>query len=69
MMPIFFFLYVYTLTDRTFDHTVVDNYHMYSLYSQWDNDIIMHDASHGMHIINFVNVHKETRSPCPVNLT
>ena len=67
MMPIFFF-FVYTLTDHTFDHTVVDNYHMYSLYSQWD-DIIMHDASHGMHIINFVIAHRETRSPCPVNLT
>ena len=81
MMPIFyantldlchlnyFNNFVYTLIDHTFDHTVVDNYHMYSLYSQWDSDIIMHGASHGMHIIKFVNAHREARSPCPVNLT
>ena len=33
--------FVYTLIDYTFDHTVVDNYHMYSFHSQWDNDIII----------------------------
>ena len=33
--------FVYTLIDHTFDHTVVDNYHMYSLYSQWENDNVM----------------------------
>ena len=33
--------FVYTLIDHTFDHTVVDDYHMYSLHGQWDNDIVM----------------------------
>ena len=32
--------FVYTLIDHTFDHIVVDDYHMYSLHSQWDNDIM-----------------------------
>ena len=31
--------FVYTLIDHTFDHTVVDDYHMYILHSQWDSDI------------------------------
>ena len=80
MMPIFyantqdlchlncFNNFVYTPVDHTFDHTVVGNYHMFSLHSQWDNDIIM-GSTFKLLNINFVNVHREARSPCPMSLT
>ena len=44
--------FMYTLIDHTFDYTVVDNYHMYSLYSQWDNGIIMGST---FKFSNFIN--------------